>query len=124
AKIVQRDRHATPVEFGHEKFWPLGRADKGRIPHLVASLRSPDALKQRCRCIKPRGGIRAATGNEIRLGWLHMPYGNVGLAPDQVIEDRKSTRLNSSHVKSSYAVFCLKKKSSTIQYSCSTQHLQ
>src|SRR5690606_40088064 len=24
-------------------------------------------------------------------------------------EDRKSTRLNSSHVKSSYAVFCLKK---------------
>src|SRR5690606_40722594 len=27
-------------------------------------------------------------------------------------EDRKSTRLNSSHVKISYAVFCLKKKKS------------
>src|SRR5690606_41421543 len=27
--------------------------------------------------------------------------------------DRKSTRLNSSHVKISYAVFCLKKKKST-----------
>src|SRR5436309_12303301 len=27
--------------------------------------------------------------------------------------DRKSTRLNSSHVKISYAVFCLKKKNST-----------
>src|SRR5690554_1482712 len=27
-----------------------------------------------------------------------------------VWEDRKSTRLNSSHVRSSYAVFCLKKK--------------
>src|SRR5690606_39362907 len=27
-----------------------------------------------------------------------------------VIRDRKSTRLNSSHVKISYAVFCLKKK--------------
>src|SRR5699024_12512001 len=27
-----------------------------------------------------------------------------------VIKDRKSTRLNSSHVSSSYAVFCLKKK--------------
>src|SRR5690606_39616179 len=27
-----------------------------------------------------------------------------------LIEDRKSTRLNSSHVKISYAVFCLKKK--------------
>src|SRR5690606_42006832 len=28
----------------------------------------------------------------------------------QLVEDRKSTRLNSSHVKISYAVFCLKKK--------------
>src|SRR5690606_41854725 len=28
-----------------------------------------------------------------------------------IAEDRKSTRLNSSHVKISYAVFCLKKKS-------------
>src|SRR5690606_41823861 len=29
---------------------------------------------------------------------------------DRVFKDRKSTRLNSSHVKISYAVFCLKKK--------------
>src|SRR5438874_10207201 len=28
-------------------------------------------------------------------------------------EDRKSTRLNSSHVETSYAVFCLKKKNNT-----------
>src|SRR5690606_39975709 len=30
--------------------------------------------------------------------------------------DRKSTRLNSSHVKISYAVFCLKKKKKKKQY--------
>src|SRR5438132_14061964 len=30
--------------------------------------------------------------------------------PTSMIEDRKSTRLNSSHTVSSYAVFCLKKK--------------
>src|SRR5437660_2574449 len=30
--------------------------------------------------------------------------------------DRKSTRLNSSHVAISYAVFCLKKKKKSIQY--------
>src|SRR5436305_11858809 len=30
--------------------------------------------------------------------------------PAEVGEDRKSTRLNSSHVRISYAVFCLKKK--------------
>src|SRR3989442_7948263 len=29
------------------------------------------------------------------------------------LEDRKSTRLNSSHVRISYAVFCLKKKKKT-----------
>src|SRR5690606_40368813 len=34
----------------------------------------------------------------------------VGGSPDQRGRDRKSTRLNSSHVKISYAVFCLKKK--------------
>src|SRR6266508_6918754 len=32
------------------------------------------------------------------------------LAPDACVPDRKSTRLNSSHVAISYAVFCLKKK--------------
>src|SRR5207302_9755150 len=32
---------------------------------------------------------------------------------DAVVLDRKSTRLNSSHVKISYAVFCLKKKTNT-----------
>src|SRR5690606_40501531 len=30
--------------------------------------------------------------------------------PRRPVQDRKSTRLNSSHVKISYAVFCLKKK--------------
>src|SRR5690349_22070105 len=31
-------------------------------------------------------------------------------------EDRKSTRLNSSHVEISYAVFCLKKKRKAVTY--------
>src|SRR5690349_24008076 len=31
-------------------------------------------------------------------------------------QDRKSTRLNSSHVEISYAVFCLKKKTSEAQH--------
>src|SRR5437773_6896236 len=32
------------------------------------------------------------------------------LSPNGFIQDRKSTRLNSSHITISYAVFCLKKK--------------
>src|SRR5437870_6833920 len=35
------------------------------------------------------------------------------LEPADAVEDRKSTRLNSSHVANSYAVFCLKKKNSS-----------
>src|SRR5699024_12145841 len=35
-------------------------------------------------------------------------------------EDRKSTRLNSSHVSISYAVFCLKKKKNTKKSTIST----
>src|SRR3712207_7191779 len=34
---------------------------------------------------------------------------------DHAAEDRKSTRLNSSHANISYAVFCLKKKKQTKQ---------
>src|SRR3712207_7674262 len=38
-------------------------------------------------------------------------------APGQVIfRDRKSTRLNSSHANISYAVFCLKKKKTSMLY--------
>src|SRR5690242_21309838 len=33
-----------------------------------------------------------------------------GASPDDQTKDRKSTRLNSSHMSISYAVFCLKKK--------------
>src|SRR5256885_4016493 len=36
----------------------------------------------------------------------------VARAPEDSDEDRKSTRLNSSHLVISYAVFCLKKKKS------------
>src|SRR5699024_12333416 len=42
---------------------------------------------------------------------LHLEQANaVNVKVDSNNEDRKSTRLNSSHVSISYAVFCLKKK--------------
>src|SRR5690554_7723898 len=49
----------------------------------------------------------------LRFAFVH--YARVRfINPDQasrrLLQDRKSTRLNSSHVRISYAVFCLKKK--------------
>src|SRR5699024_12596383 len=45
----------------------------------------------------------------IRVGLNRIPAGG-----DCRLQDRKSTRLNSSHVSISYAVFCLKKKKKKI----------
>src|SRR5690606_40271940 len=50
---------------------------------------------------------RTSTSHE-RERWLGLLEGE--LAAGALGIDRKSTRLNSSHVKISYAVFCLKKK--------------
>src|SRR5690606_40597580 len=49
--------------------------------------------------LRPRPGRLRRRGHALRQAW------ELGIE-----RDRKSTRLNSSHVKISYAVFCLKKK--------------
>src|SRR3712207_7736817 len=67
--------------------------------------RAGEALDQRVvdRLVRehPRGGGALLARVEERRG--HQ-------AGDDLVEDRKSTRLNSSHANISYAVFCLKKK--------------
>src|SRR3712207_7920681 len=48
-----------------------------------------------------------------------LPHGEPGAAGDgerHHDEDRKSTRLNSSHANISYAVFCLKKKKKKLKH--------
>src|SRR5438309_7504126 len=50
---------------------------------------------------------------EINLYVLRRPSRRDNIQPAVTIEDRKSTRLNSSHSSISYAVFCLKKKKKT-----------
>src|SRR5256885_12188163 len=54
--------------------------------------------------LKPAPGILAFTVR-ITCGWLPSTGSHVA-----VQRDRKSTRLNSSHLVISYAVFCLEKK--------------
>src|SRR5690606_41737449 len=48
------------------------------------------------------------TSNTIKV--ISDDQGNIEVTGSLTFTDRKSTRLNSSHVKISYAVFCLKKK--------------
>src|SRR5690606_39866504 len=66
------------------------------------------------------GGVDKGTTLRRVLAWLGRSEHDVVVAGDTLNDlalfetglrgDRKSTRLNSSHVKISYAVFCLKKK--------------
>src|SRR5690606_41371696 len=83
--------------------------EQGRI----AQLRGTDVAE------RARDGLDAAgrLALPLRHHLLHLLALQVFLRTAQVagndrerLRDRKSTRLNSSHVKISYAVFCLKKK--------------
>src|SRR5690625_6238902 len=62
------------------------------------------------------GLVQRVAGQRDDMKWVHH-CGGLGqlfccgsLEPGEPVQDRKSTRLNSSHVAISYAVFCLKKK--------------
>src|SRR5204862_7412885 len=72
-----------------------GHAAQGLLPAVPG--------QQGAHEVRLRGGVRG--GDPQRLGRVD---GNPGEAGPR--QDRKSTRLNSSHVEISYAVFCLKKK--------------
>src|SRR5947207_6618799 len=79
--------------------------------------------------------FRSSAGEQLVVGLVQdLERDRVPLGPDRSIddshppgaedpaEDRKSTRLNSSHTVISYAVFCLKKKKKTITKVHTTMH--
>src|SRR5438477_9134605 len=77
----------------------LFRSDRLR-KRLAAPSPSSDTLQQALARLAEK--LEPAS----RLKWIQASVGN----QIQMIPDRKSTRLNSSHMSISYAVFCLKKK--------------
>src|SRR6266511_4655432 len=76
-------------------------ASRSRQPQSPSMSTIPN---RQARCCRPSAcGCESARGSR--------PVGTGGMGGTCLgLRDRKSTRLNSSHVKSSYAVFCLKKK--------------
>src|SRR3989440_3211943 len=67
-------------------------------------LADPPKLDPEGRPIRVPYGLRKVEASLVRA------YGRDAVVIDVSVEDRKSTRLNSSHDQISYAVFCLKKK--------------
>src|SRR5690606_41180590 len=78
---------------------------------ILGDRNGPDRQPRTCRAgarahsQRDRGAQRESGGKPPHPLWRQRQGGERGRALD-----RKSTRLNSSHVKISYAVFCLKKK--------------
>src|SRR3712207_7039988 len=69
---------------------------------LFRSLATED-VRRACDILRPVWDEADEDGG--RDGWV-----SIEVDPNLAMEDRKSTRLNSSHANISYAVFCLKKK--------------
>src|SRR3712207_7143612 len=73
---------------------------------LFRSVLAPRDRRRRERALRePLVGVDVRGVEQREVGHRRQHPGH-----EAVVEDRKSTRLNSSHANISYAVFCLKKK--------------
>src|SRR5699024_12324596 len=102
-EIRVRERKEIPKDFTFNKVGFTSAKDSDQIEKLWNSIpywafESYDIVRRLDNCIE-LNGIGASKGNAL-----------MDLSQRLKIRDRKSTRLNSSHVSISYAVFCLKKK--------------
>src|SRR6266702_8386844 len=77
----------------------MGQGSSTGLPMLVAEELECDWKKVRTEFV--------STAEQVRRNRV---WGSMATGGSQSIRDRKSTRLNSSHVAISYAVICLKKK--------------
>src|SRR2546426_9317654 len=79
--------------------------ERGKPSHVARTLLSARSHSRRCRRERPRS-----------CSPYHCHPGGSGVLRSRRTPDRKSTRLNSSHLVISYAVFCLKKKKEKHNY--------
>src|SRR5690554_4897541 len=118
----------TPAPNQHLGWYQARKLPHYDAPHVLQfiTFRLADALPiTKLRQIEAELRMLPAAEKEIQRRrkveyWLDQGLGCCALARPELARvfrqglDRKSTRLNSSHVRISYAVFCLKKKKKTI----------
>src|SRR3712207_7672322 len=88
------------------------------FPYTTLFRSGERGLPQRAHDLRPHDVLHGPAERRAR-GRVGDPGGRVRA----LARDRKSTRLNSSHANISYAVFCLKKKNSTLTTRIRTQLL-
>src|SRR5690606_40863629 len=85
----------------------LFRSDQEETDRYWNALVGNGGQESACSWCKDRWGVSWQIAPRVLLEGIADPDPAVA---QRIFQDRKSTRLNSSHVKISYAVFCLKKK--------------
>src|SRR5207253_7844880 len=88
------------------------RVDHGSIHFTLASEHGPVDFSGTMTAKRISGTVTHGGGSPMPLTLSKAAPSSQAAALLKVKGDRKSTRLNSSHVATSYAVFCLKKKKS------------
>src|SRR5690349_22562878 len=99
--FLMKRRPPTSTLFPYTTLFRSGPQAQGNLLHPRGGL-----CRRRAQARGARAARSRAAGGRRRGARRDVPEG----AGQQ---DRKSTRLNSSHVEISYAVFCLKKKTKT-----------
>src|SRR5688500_19790895 len=105
-------RRARPVRNDHLENRRLTQARTSRVARVDNSIGEED---EQVLLLLPRHrfSFRSHIGKAERRGvGLETSQGSIGRDHESV-RDRKSTRLNSSHLVISYAVFCVQKKNRT-----------
>src|SRR5690606_41377752 len=98
---------ATPV------FYPLSLHDALPIYKHRFSTVPLRTCKTRRVSYSSQSNTQKQQASKVGRNYVSLPRGSGSAIRKAFQRDRKSTRLNSSHVKISYAVFCLKKKKQT-----------
>src|SRR5256885_5033415 len=92
----------------------IRRPPRSTLFPYTTLFRSPGVPEsERMRHAHVEAGLAAAR-RRVVVGGLHREVRIAAIA--HIAQDRKSTRLNSSHLVISYAVFCLKKKKKYSEY--------
>src|SRR3989442_7762818 len=115
AAIEVGDEHANELEGGSgEPAGEPGGGGPGEVVERQVELLHARARHEAERRLEPVAHAVVAEEVVPRVVGVEQAHARRGLRSREVsavrCQDRKSTRLNSSHVRISYAVFCLKKK--------------
>src|SRR5690554_7791363 len=111
--LVQTTKALTFLSCCRVRIKPLPISEKWVLGHLIPTGETPQPDTSND---GRRKGTRQGFPSPIRE-WSFLPPKE----STTIGQDRKSTRLNSSHVRISYAVFCLKKKNNTTPSTTSQQ---